>query len=341
MLTSVVQHRGFLSIAAAIILTGVTAAGAGVYWLRQKPDPQTAQRDQLLRYLVWNDVERESQDMQLALVDRFEREIRAGLPTGQAAGLSERYARRLAHNVNVLKRQWFRSRVGQYAATSAEEQATLMDRQIELVMAWSRVQASFNDGDTPSGSTTAFFQEIEHWMAEEDDTRLRDQMHAAIRDGILRWLATRDLHDQPQPVRRELAVRIADSLNNGFDIRTAGQANDDGDLLRANAELLMEAWMHDRAEQFAQLPPADRTAFVDDQIANVSQWGLLEWMSAGGDSAAASGSMAAMIDLQKRVQKWIDRADGPNQEQLRQLMNAVQARIIARSLQQLFSSPRG
>jgi hypothetical protein len=341
-------HRGIL---ATVLLAALGLSGLAVgsyYWLLQLPHPSVATRDQLFRWLVLRDVAAEPPDVQQALVDRLQEELLAGLDANSNAEvLNERLRDQLRENVAALKRVWFELRTAQYAACPDEEKFAFLEQQIAVVAAWSTFQLDLRDGELPPGASPAsqFFDDIERWIHEAQGEQ-HDQMVRGVQDGLVCWLATRSLEEQPMSMRRDLSMRIARELDYGLDL---GSKLGEGESsmsapqrrqLAANGLLLMEAWLGLQAQAYAQLEPAARIDFLDARIDAVEQWNVASLMSgeAEADNRPPDDSTASLAGLSKQVEIWIDRADPHERDAMRTLADDLRARVVWRSLRSLLPS---
>ncbi len=337
------SHRGILTLVTLVVL-GAAGALVGWYWVfLPAADPRTASLDQILRLLVLRDVQAEPVEWQLALVDRLEHELRAGLDVGDADdGLSPARRETLLHNVEFLKHKWFVTRVDAYLECATGERLRFLDEQIKTVFTWAAIDAQLGEPSSnpkPEDSETAagrMFQQMDRWiLAAPADQAAR--MRAVITDGVVCWLATRDLHDETAAVRREVALRIADELDSGtradkldFELSDQQQSR-----FLANGQLLLESWLFEQSKRFAALNQDQRRDFVDQQIDRFTNWGILELL-AGGDGADGQQGVSQMQGLAKFLQlvnTWIERSDEADRPRLRALISHVQQRIIERQFE--------
>jgi hypothetical protein len=328
----------------------VAALAAWYQLFMRLPDPNTANRAGLVQWLVLRDLSTEPQEVQLALVDRLQAELKAGWQaTSGEKSLGPAFRARLHKNAAHLQELWFKSRAAKYAGLAADEQMCFLSEQIETVARWSAVELPLDDPGSrpaePGDSATRFFVQIEDWIetAKGDE---REQMIRAVQDGVVCWLAMRDLAEQPRVVRRELAKRIVRELNAGLkldeillDLSAAQRKR-----LLANGELLLEAWLCDEARAFAALPEAERPAYIDRQIDDVMRWGVLEALGAPegqpdestsqpeAGSAHRAARLAGLARLSELVPNWLERAEPAERGDLAQLVSHVQARLLQRQL---------
>ena len=327
---STVQARGVIAMA-VIVSVAAVALVARSWAFPSVPDPESASREAILRWLVQGNVADQPEETQLAFVDRLEREMSAGLDVSPASELlSENQREQLERNISTLKRVWFVSQVESYAQTDADERNAFMDQRIDTVVTWSAMEDSLQPtpGNNGGSAVAEFFEEIEDWIvAETNDTR-QDQMWVAVYDGIFRWLSKYSLADQPFDLRADLALRIAKQVDAGMTV--ADLAIDDPEELKqlhTNAELLMEAWLREQSQVYAPLTGDQRKAFLSAQIDRVENSGVFELLSTG-DSGQVS-----LLRVLALTQQWVQRAPVDERRALQQLLSDVQVEMFRRKLQ--------
>lgn len=338
------RHRGIVAAFAVAVLT-IAATSIGLsFWAFHLPKPADCNRDQLQRWLVLRDLRTQPREVTVALVDRFEAELAGGMDVSTTdVRLSDDYLRQLTANIALLKKTWFEDRVSRYFACPPASRMAYLEQQIETIMIWSNIDLSLDAEDTRLSAdeqrhafTVEFFGDVERWIAQADSDRA-PRMLQAVRDGILCWLATSDLADEPMPTRRELARRIVRDLNAGFRLDQISLPMDDTQRQRLadNTRLLLEAWLYNEAEEFADLPRERRTEYLDRQLENVSRWGIFDLLTPQ-PSAADSATTIDWLRFMQTVEGWIAAADAEHQPRLRQLVSAVHQRILWRQMQGLF-----
>jgi hypothetical protein len=339
------RHRGILAVLSVVGLAVIVSLVGWRLWAGYLPDPQQADVGGLMRWLVLAELTDEPWDRQIVFVDRLEQELsKGGHLTGNAESLSQQSLDRLQRNAQLLKRVWFQSRVDRYASCPEAERFDFLTSQIKTVMVWSQFDIPTNGAvrqvDPIDGQDTAtmrFFSDIERWISEADEDHAV-RMRQAVRDGLTCWLATSDLAEEPMPTRRELARRIESELENGLQLNQVV-----GDLdqqrqqtLQANGLLLLEAWLHNGAEQYAALPTDQRTAYVDTQLERVNRWHLIDFLNSQGSDGSPAGSQNGAAALMVVVDGWIERAEPDLQPQLGNLVRHIQQRVLWQSLRGLW-----
>lgn len=330
---------------ALVILACLAAAGCST-WLMvfQLPHPRSANRDQLLRWLVLRDVANESEEIQIALIDRIEEELLAGIEIDDGdQTVSRKYVDRLNANSIQLQSVWFHRRVIDYANCKPDQRIGFLQRQIQVVAQWSVLQgqiykwwdkSDLNPSEYQEKSVVEFFDQIDAWMSAQTGER-RAQMVKAVQDSVICWLAERDLTEQSVNVRRQLADRIAASLGQQDGLLASGPELDDAQqqVLTRNAALLFEAWFHSQADKVAALEADRRPPYIDGVMDDVMQWGVLELLSPL--SAGSASTTKGLLHLQTQIDGWIQRAEEETRPRLQQLKTLVQQRVLIRQLKQM------
>jgi len=313
-----------------------------------KPDPGTASRQAIFTWLVVADISQEPLPWQVALVERLEAELQSGLdglaldgPTGSL--LTDAQHARLSGNISALKRVWFVHSVREYSSLPAASRPSYLDNRIETVLAWSALEGALSrdEGARKSSesrdgaSVAAFFDQIEAWIENERDPRLQSQMTAAVHDGVVRWLTTHSLAEQPMSVRTQLALRIAHQLDRGLDVSEVAAAGNEGNNhLRENSELLLEAWMLHQARRYSEISPQEKPKFIARQINHVAEWDVFSLVA--GDAQQQRPGQGA-VRLLRLTEEWIARAPEAERTKLRQLVADVQSQLLSRMLKNGFS----
>lgn len=324
----------WLGLALAACAVVALAGGLSLSYLGP-PDPRTASRDALVRWLAVGDVASQPSEVQDGFVDRLASELRTDADFGDVGRATATQREQLTANVETLKARWFVSRVERHAALTGAPRTVHLDEQIATLLAWAKADAELHRERLPnSRSAEGFFADIERWIVEERDAERQSQMKRAVNDGILRWLETYDLAQQPQAVRRALALVIAEGLNEGVKVASlrGGRSEDEQARLQANGKLLIESWVLAQAETYAATATAERAAFIDARLDEVTRWNVLQLLS---DNAPASGGNLAqqLPQLAAQMEQWIARAAPQQREQLQQFSSDVQSRVLLHVLE--------
>ena len=326
----------------------LAAAGLSAVWRLyfHLPAPQQATRQQVLRWLVLRDLRLEPPQVQLALMERLQDELQEGLPAEAVeARVPSKYEAQLRSNADLLTELWFTTRVRQYHELDRRERVAFLKDQIETLLKWSRMRQQLQQessggaasrGTSTAGSTAAFFDEIEGWMAEADAV-LRLRMSQAVHDGVIVWLATSELDIYDPATQRTLALRLADALRGGQSgssdppSLTAEQRQQFAD----NARLLVKVWFYAQAEAYALLPHEQRAEFIDARIDEVNDADVLTLLGGSQAADAAHTNALSILQLLDIVGSWIDEAPQEERADLRAFTSHIQQRMVWRRFEQL------
>lgn len=330
---------GLATILLCLVLAALAIAVSGYALFVRLPDPATASRAGLVRWLVQRDLSREPESRRVVLVDRLTDEVRSVGDWSGPLDLTPRQRTRLSDNLAVLKKTWFLSRVTRLFEIPKADRNGFLDEQIAVVYAWGSVDALLvrtEDGQTQPGDSDAgvdLMYQIDMWLAEASGPT-REKMVNALNLGVGRWLATHDLAEQTPEFRSELADRVALQLDCEPHLTSILDELPPTERTRLteNGRLLMEAWFHDCATKYAGIPSRDeKRAFVDGQIERIEKWGVLHFFA--DDNAQDDSSVPLGLELIEMVQQWIDQAPAGRQPILRDLFNAVQQRLVRRFIE--------
>jgi hypothetical protein len=320
---------------AALAVPALAAVGF-YYWSNDLPHPSNANRSELMRWLVLREVADQPKEVQVALVDRLQEELLDGLDAQSgSSGLDKSYRRQLDRNLDTLERVWFVERVRQYADVAPAGRNAFLEEQIAVIDAWSSLAGDASSGKERGGEgssgASSFFDNIEDWIAAAKGEQRR-QMIRGVRDGLVCWLATRDLAKQTMALRRDLAVRIARELDYGVEVG-GGEAvqNERRRRLTANGMLLLEAWLHEQAALYARLEGDQRREFLDERIDRLIRWDLAS-LTDSSEKGKPSSAAASFLKLSQQVDEWIKRADASRREKLQKLADDLRRRVFYRSL---------
>lgn len=331
-----VKHRGVLTILGAAALSAVSlAVGLQVHaWLYRLPDPATADREGLARWLVIADLTEHDDATCRALVDRFETlfaddetDVDFG---GDSSSLSAAERDRVARNAERLKEIWFCSRVDGYCALGHSERDAYMDRQIRNIFRCAGIDRQFHEAQSESrnlgsgeGSNFVgdFFASISEWQASAPVAK-REQMAKVVRTGLIRWLATYDLGAYSPAARHEIVASLEKELGENLSFGNPGAALMGKELVQfwRNVEVLAETWFHAKSAQFAALSPAERRQFVARQLKVIDELAA-HWPSSSQGGAA---------EIAVKLQSWITSTDERHRQAAREFAGALQGAWIAR-----------
>lgn len=166
----------------------------------------------------------------------------------------------------------------------------------------------------------------------------------ADRDGLFRWLVTRDLSQEPLETQRTLARRLEEEFQGGLNCKSAAESLTEDQRIRLwnNVLVLLEPWFLDKVEQYSTLSASERPAYVEKFIESVAAWKDVEVFCPPQEQAsAAPGKSGSLIGiLLERVKQWEAAAAPPQNAQISEFLAAVKSRYLQRSLERLFSAPQ-
>jgi len=187
---------------AGIILSCVAVVRLGVQ--PGLPDPSTADREGLLRWLVESDLSTESPQVCERLISRLAVELDHGVDwTTVNSHLDEDQRRRLAANCDVLLKQWFHQQAERYHTRSDTDKAGFLDAMIDRVGSWniSALFASSATSDEASDATgwqsmVQLARRVQTWITSapvEERDKLEDFATA------IQWRVASRRLNQPMP----------------------------------------------------------------------------------------------------------------------------------------------
>ena len=324
------KHGGIL-IATVLVTSGIV--GWMAWMTLSLPEPQHASRSQLLKWLVMRDLADESRHTRRALIERFQQELLAGQRF--AARSDQVHASRrvqLLANVDLLQRDWFEWAAERYGRCEQDERLPYLERQIQTVLSWTQVEADLAEttasAEKSKSSLGHFFQRIENWLDEAADKQ-RKKMKRGVHDGIVCWLATRDLNQQSTETRGELARRILEGLDTGIVSGSLSLPLNDGQRkqLASNGELLLAARLQDQTRAYFALEAKQRNAYVDKQIAAYVNRGVPTLLSRLAGKSSENGP-SAFVQFNQKIEALVARAPENEQAKLKQVITHVKQRLL-------------
>ncbi len=328
-----------MTIVAAVGLSAVSVAvGMQVHaWLYRLPEVATADREGLVRWLVIADLDERDEATCRALVDRCEVVFadEGKLPADTEA-LNDDELARVKRNVERLKEVWFHARVDDYLALPTDERAALMDRQIGNIFRCAELDRRLDDGgedaggdsnDDAGGYVAAFFDSLSAWQAAAAPAK-QERIDEVVRAGLIRWLATHDLAQQPSAVRRSIVAGLEKALGSelSFGDATSTLAAAEGEQFWKNVEVLAEAWFHAKADEFASLAEMERPPFIVQQLAVVDE------LAAHWPSVSKNVSKSGAAGIAGRLQVWIAATATEKRAAAEEFAVALQKAWFARAL---------
>jgi hypothetical protein len=166
---------------------------------------------------------------------------------------------------------------------------------------------------------------------------------AADRDGLLRWLVTQDLGQEPYDTRLVLARRLEQEFGGKIDWTAVGSQLDERqkDRLWENVLTLLEPWFADKVDGYFQLQAPQRPAYVDRTLQLIENWKGATALtaetrksgSAGRHESAGKAGPTGLIEVViQRIGRWTESATPERRQQVREFLLAVQARWFQAAL---------
>jgi hypothetical protein len=207
----------FVGLPLAVIGTASLAFAVAAY-IQRLPDPETADRRGLFRWLVERDLREEPRDMQLVIMGRVERELLAGIDFREiAAMLDDSQRQRLLENADLLARCWFRRAAEAYFAEPEPSQPRLLGHQIEQIQQLGIMdQLSALENWSAAQGPGVGGQGSEKPAAAGAATNPKTNSLAALTTQIMRvqlWLAEADSQERPRLAQYFTALRNRLVLN--------------------------------------------------------------------------------------------------------------------------------
>lgn len=110
------NRRNGLIVGLAVAVVGIAGVAIGVAaYLKRLPDPQTADRRGLFRWLVECDLRQQPVETKLVILQRMEGELLKGIDFREIASmLNDQQRRKLLENADLLANLWFRRQSDRY-----------------------------------------------------------------------------------------------------------------------------------------------------------------------------------------------------------------------------------
>lgn len=157
----------------------------------------------------------------------------------------------------------------------------------------------------------------------------------ADRNGLLRWVVTQDLSQEPYERRLVLARRLEHEFGERVDWPAIGNGltAEQKQRLWDNVLVLLEPWFADKVDGYFGVPEAKRPAFVDRTLELIENWRGAAALCAGPPPGAGDGKRPGLLEVfAERVARWTRSASPQRGDQVRQFLLAVQTRWFQRAL---------
>jgi len=179
----------------AVAAVGVASlAIAVVAYLKRLPDPQTADRRGLFRWLVQCDLREEPAEMKLVIMQRMEGELLKGINFREiVSSLNDAQRQRLLENADLLANFWFRRQSERYFGAPKSDRPNVLGEQVSqihrlgLMDQLSALENSSPANDSIAATASTFIKRIDRWLAEaapSERPRLVEYF-GALRDRML------------------------------------------------------------------------------------------------------------------------------------------------------------
>lgn len=136
-----VNRRGILVFAAVLLFLTAAVGGAIPLLSRGLPDPEKANREELLRWMVTRDLAKEPPVTQLALARRLESEFAAGVDWAAFKNkINDSQRRQLLNNITCVLRPWILEKAETYGRLAAEGRDAFLDQLLDTLDVWKGVE---------------------------------------------------------------------------------------------------------------------------------------------------------------------------------------------------------
>jgi hypothetical protein len=210
------QFGIFIGLPMAVIGTASLAFAVAAY-IQRLPDPETADRRGLFRWLIECDLRDEPRDLQLAILGRVEQELLAGIDFREvAAMLNDSQLKLLLENSDFLARTWFGREADRYLAEPASSRPLVLGRQIEQIEKLGIMDQLSALENWSAGGRSEVGGQKSGKSATSDGTRSTTASVATMATQIKRverWLAEANPQDRPRLAKFFTALRDRLLLN--------------------------------------------------------------------------------------------------------------------------------
>jgi hypothetical protein len=145
-----IRGRYGLVIVGIVVAMLSVAAGAGFYMVFVPlPDPATATRHDLLRWLVLRDLDKESPEIRQKIVSRLDTEFETVGDLGSSiAKLEESRRKMLWHNFTVLLQPWLAGKVEEYSRLPSAQRIGYLDHFLDRADEWNKIATACQSGNS-------------------------------------------------------------------------------------------------------------------------------------------------------------------------------------------------
>ncbi|MBN2292844.1 MAG: hypothetical protein JXM70_10485 [Pirellulales bacterium] len=193
-------HRGIIRLTTFLAIGLFLALLIGSAWVysSQLPDPEHADRGELIRWMVTRDLRQESPRTREVLALRLEKEFVDVDWEGLGSQMSTEHRRRLWANLPLILEPWFMHKLEDYSNRDANERQQCVDAIIDRMTKLSGMNClrdQSTDQSVPK-LKELMFEQIEVWKkrADPEEKKRIGQFFAAIQ---ARWLIRKLSGDTP------------------------------------------------------------------------------------------------------------------------------------------------
>ena len=206
------NRRNGLIVGLAVAVVGIAGVAIGVAaYLKRLPDPQTADRRGLFRWLVECDLRQQPVETKLVILQRMEGELLKGIDFREIASmLNDQQRRKLLENADLLANLWFRRQSDRYFGVAASDRSNLLGDQVAQIRRLGIMDLLSAIENWPAGSSS------------KSDTSRRSDSGIAGRRALV--------HGRSTQTHRAVACRSrsAQAPSAGRILRRLAQSNDLG-----------------------------------------------------------------------------------------------------------------
>lgn len=178
------KPRGIIATGSLMALVAVGGL-LGYQVLNQRlPDPATADREGLLKWMVLRDVSKQPEIVQQRLLDRLEDELRIGVDLKRVdTEVNEPRRRLFWQNVEFLLERWFREHVAAFHQLPEAEQRDYIRTTVDDLLTWDFVRRWRADYESEGGDAAMLSrceQNVLRWAQQAPPELAEQYRHAVV-----------------------------------------------------------------------------------------------------------------------------------------------------------------
>lgn len=156
----------------------------------------------------------------------------------------------------------------------------------------------------------------------------------ADREDVVRWLVLRDLRHETIETRTALLRRVEEEFGADFDPAEVGQQLDARyrDRLWTNILTLLETWYSNRVDGYLLTAPSERTAFLDETIAQIEAWKDLAALRPTVDTDCSTGEAGMLALFGQEIGLWKEKASLQRRREMTEFDTSLRARWLVHAL---------